>query len=329
MNAVCEYSRYNQLIVVVVEEDTVRRLTFSFLGVLLIVASVAGILISLVGIIGLWRIERTAKTSVMDTLDLLGTTLQATTEGMSIASGSLDQADASLDAVTDMLKATGQSVQDMVPFIETMRQMTTVDLPDAISSTKIAFQSAQTSALVIDNTLAILNAIPFISTPAYEEQPPLSVAFGGVTSSLDPISESLQSMDESLSTTKDNLSEIDGAFENIADSMNQIKTSLSDAQGVSAQYLEVLEDLSAQVESSRTKLPATLNSIAWFLTIALIWLALTQIGLLMQGAEMLGLNFVKEMRKADHPLDVSGSIDEQIKNTQASESITTQDEVDG
>lgn len=278
-----------------------RRLTFSTLGILLIAAAIAGILISMIGIVGLWRIEKSAKVSLVDTLDLLGTTIQATHDGLSIASSSLDQADDSLDAVSDMLKATGQSVQDMVPFVESMRQMTTVDLPDALSSTKFAFQSAQASAQVIDNTLAILTAIPFLSTPAYENQPPLSTAFGGVTASLDPISESLVSMDESLSITKSNLGDIDGAFGDIADSMNQIMNSLSDAQGVTGQYLNILEDLSARVETSREKLPATLDTIAWFLTIALIWLAITQIGLLMQGAEMLGLNFVKEMRKVEKP----------------------------
>lgn len=293
-----------------------RRITFSILGILLIIAAIAGILISVVGIIGLWRIEKNAKVSLVNTLDLLGTTVQATHDGLEIASQSLDQADDSLTAVTDMLEATGRSVQDMVPFMDSLKQMTTDDLPGALSSTKTAFQSAQASAGVIDNTLSILTAIPLFSTPAYENQPPLSEAFGGVSQSLDPISESLTSMEGSLNSTRDNLGEIESAFGDIADNLSGIKTSLNDAQGVTDQYLGVLEDLDEQVERSQKKLPATLDTIAWFITIALVWLAITQLGLLMQGAEMLGLNFVKEMRKpmkvevetkkteADQPPDV-------------------------
>lgn len=274
-----------------------RRVTFSILGIMLIIAAIAGILISIVGIAGLWKIERSARTSLVNTLDLLGTTVQTTHDGLSIASRSLSQADESLTAVTDMLEATGRSVEDMIPFMDSLKKMTIEDLPGALSSTKTAFQSAQSSAGVIDNTLSLLTAIPFLSTPNYNNQPPLSTAFGGVSDSLDPISESLTSMEGSLSSTKDNLGEIEGSFTSISDSLSGIKTSLSDAQGVTDQYLTVLEDLGDQVEQSKKRLPAALQSISWFITIALVWLALTQIGLLMQGAEMLGLNFVKDMRQ--------------------------------
>ena len=273
-----------------------RRVTFSVLGILLIVAAIAGILISLVGIIGLWRIEKAAKVSLVNTLDLLGTTVQTTHDGLSIASRSLDQADDSIAAVSDILTATGSSVKDMIPFMDSLKKMTVEDLPGALSSTKVAFQSAQASAGVIDNTLSLLTAIPFLSTPTYNNQPPLSTAFGGVSDSLDPISESLTSMEGSLTSTKDNLGEIENSFTDISGSLSGIKTSLSDAKEVTDQYLTVLEDLREQVEGSKKRLPATLDAIAWFITIALVWLALTQLGLLMQGAEMLGLEFVKELR---------------------------------
>jgi len=284
-----------------------RRVTFSILGILLIIAAIAGILISLVGIIGLWRIEKSAKVSLVNTLDLLGTTVQTTHDGLSIASRSLDQADGSLEAVTDILEATGSSVKDMLPFMDSLKKMTVEDLPGALSSTKIAFQSAQASAGVIDNTLSLLTAIPFLSTPSYNNQPPLSTAFGGVSDSLDPISESLTSMEGSLTSTKDNLGEIEGSFSDISGSLSGIKTSLSDAKEVTDQYLTVLEDLREQVEGSKKKLPATLDAIAWFITIALVWLALTQLGLLMQGAEMLGLDFVKDLRK---PIKVDEKVEQ-------------------
>jgi len=283
-----------------------RRITFSVLGILLIIAAIAGILISIVGIIGLWRIEKSAKVSLVNTLDLLGTTVQTTHDGLSIASRSLDQADDSIAAVSDILTATGSSVKDMLPFMDSLKKMTVEDLPGALSSTKTAFQSAQASAGVIDNTLSLLTAIPFLSTPTYNNQPPLSTAFGGVSDSLDPISESLTSMEGSLTSTKDNLGEIEGSFSDISTSLSGIKTSLSDAKGVTDQYLSVLEDLDEQVEGSKKRLPATLDAIAWFITIALVWLALTQLGLLMQGAEMLGLDFVKDLRK---PIKV----DEKVK----------------
>ncbi len=53
-------------------------------------------------------------------------------------------------------------------------------------------------------------------------------------------------------------------------------------------------------------MPRTLDGISTFITIALIWLALSQLGLLMQGLEMLGLNFVKEKPEISEVVAPSG-----------------------
>jgi hypothetical protein len=101
-------------------------------------------------------------------------------------------------------------------------------------------------------------------------------------------------MEDSLDDSKDNLGEVNTAFGEISTNLASIDTSLSDAQGVTDEYLVILEDLDQQLDQSREKLPGTIRGIAWFLTISLVWLALTQLGLLMQALEMLGLRFPLE-----------------------------------
>ena len=118
--------------------------------------------------------------------------------------------------------------------------------------------------------------------------------------------------------------------EQVDDLLAGIKTSLSDAQGVTDQYLTVLEDLGEQVEISKKKLPAALGSISWFITIALVWLALTQLGLLMQGAEMLGLNFVKELRQpikqeAAVVQAAEAAVDQEVTVTQEADAAVEQE----
>ncbi len=271
-----------------------KKVFFSSLGGLLAVAAIAGFIISAVGIIGLWSIEKNTTASLVNTMDLLDRTLQTTHDGLSVASQALEQANDSLDALVLAVDATGQSVIDTVPFMDALKKMTNEDLPGALSSTKTAFQSAQSSASVIDATLGVLTAIPFLSTPSYKNDIPLSDAFGNVADSLDPISDSLTAMGDSLDDSKENMGDINLAFTQISTNLVSIDTSISDAKGITDQYLVILEDLNLQLDQTKDKLPRTIRGVAWFITIALIWLALTQLGLLMQALEMLGLRFPQE-----------------------------------
>ena len=208
-----------------------RRMLFSSLGIVLVVAAIAGMLISIYGIYGVWRIEKDVKASLLNAVDLLDTTLKATHDGLTIASTSLDKANDSLVSLVSVVRATGQSIEDTVPLLDSLEKMTTEDLPNALASTQTALQSAQASAQVIDNTLSLLTAIPFLSTPSYKNQPPLGTAFGGVADSLDPMIESLSSMDESLQDSRNNIKEVNQAFGDIADNLASMETSLNDAQG--------------------------------------------------------------------------------------------------
>jgi hypothetical protein len=51
----------------------------------------------------------------------------------------------------------------------------------------------------------------------------------------------------------------------------------------------VISQLEQAVSNGLSNLPQTVNTIAWALTIVLVWLAITQLGLLMQGLEMVGV----------------------------------------
>lgn len=276
-----------------------KRVIFAFFGVVLVIAAVAGIIISAFGIIGLWRIEQDMKSSLNDTLALLDTTLQATHDGLSIASQSLDQANTSLGSLVSGIQVTGDLVDGAVPMMDTLSRVTTVELPGTIASTQSALTSAASSAKVVDSTLTMLTALPFFGVQPYSNQVPLSKAFTQITDSLDPISVSLGSMKQSLADTKVNLGKANTALADIGKNIDAIGASLTQAQTVTKQYLDVIATLRQQLAAAQKNLPATLDRVAVFITIAFLWLGLTQIGLLMQGLEMMGLEFSRSQKKEE------------------------------
>jgi hypothetical protein len=60
------------------------------------------------------------------------------------------------------------------------------------------------------------------------------------------------------------------------------------------EYQVVVQELLTRLERTEARLPGWVNTAAWVLTFVFIWLAMTQVGLLFQGMEMLGYNFPRE-----------------------------------
>ena len=273
--------------------NSIKHRVYTFIGILLIGAAVAGLAISVTGIFGVWRLGRSMKTGLIDTLALLETTLQTTADGITIAGQSLDQAIVSLDTLASTLATTGQSVHDTIPVLEALTQVTTQDVPQTILTTQQALASAQASAAVVDSTLTLLTSLPLLPITPYRPNVALSDALGNISTSLEPIPATLASMEESMTATSRNLVIIDSQFGEMGTDLAAINTSLAQAQAVTTQYLQVTATLQQQVAVAKLHLPAQLDAISGFITIALVWLGLTQIGLMMQGLEMMGLEFVR------------------------------------
>jgi peptidoglycan hydrolase CwlO-like protein len=259
------------------------------IGILLVIAAVSGLIICIAGIIGAWQVRGIVSTNLGQTFDLLDNTLGATGNALEVADQSLQTAQQSVDTLATTIQITGKSISDTVPLIDSLTQLTTQDLPDTVSATQTALEGAKTSAQMIDTTLTLLTAIPFLPLEPYTPEVSLSQALGDVSTSLDPLTESFTSMESSLTMTRDNMVSIGSQIDTIANNVSQINTSLGTAGDVIGQYKDVVDLLQKQVAAAKASLPRVMNMMAWLFTVVLVWLGLTQVGLLMQGFEMLGM----------------------------------------
>lgn len=268
-----------------------KRAIFFFVGILLIAASISGIVISISGIVGLWRVESEVKTSLIETLALLEKALQTTSDGLAAASQSLEQADNALASATSAILTAERSLEDTLPLLDTLNEVATQELPQTISKSQQAIRSAQASAKIIDSTLSTLASIPLIGLRGYDSSQPLSKSLAELSGSLDPIANSLASVQEPLTTSKASLAAIDQSAGEIAKDLLSIRASLTRARQVITEYEDVVNTLHQKVKTSQSSLPNALDRTAWFISLALGWLGLTQIGLLFQGLELLGFDF--------------------------------------
>jgi hypothetical protein len=130
-----------------------------------------------------------------------------------------------------------------------------------------------------------LTNIPFLPIERYAPEISFTDSLEDVSTSLDPISQSLVDMESTLNTTQGNMIMITAQLRIISRNIGDLKTSLFDIQLVLDKYQKVIATAQERVESIRSNLDTIITVTAWIFTIIFIWLGIAQLGLLTQGLE--------------------------------------------
>jgi hypothetical protein len=254
-------------------------------GILLVIAAAAGIIFSIVGLIGIWRYRPVVTQTLLDNL-ALGDQALGTTQDILTIAGQVVQATttdvASLQATT---RAVSLAIHDTNPMLDSLASLTQKDLPAAVRATQTSLASAQSSALLIDNVLTALTSIPF-SPVTYKPSVPLHTALAQVSTSLDSLLPSLAAINTSLADGQTNLGAMDVELTKISVTTQGVSSTLASAQTVIDQYKATTSQLKANVETAQRQAPAWLLAIAWIMSFVLGWLLIAQLGLGMQGFDL-------------------------------------------
>lgn len=271
------------------EISRMRKLSRQLVGYTLLGAAIIGILFSAWGLITVWRMRTPIAAGLTETLDLLDSTLQASADGLMIADDSLGQTSTAIGALEDTFQATGRTLDDSTELVNTMIGFFGQELPDTITATQTSLISAQASARVIDTTLRAMSNIPILPLPQYNPPVPLQDSLQQVSESLDPLQGSFESLESTLRSSRGNLILIGAEFDIITRQVQAINLSLTNSRAVVQDYQDVVADLQDRVNSAQAGLPRWISNLTWITTLLLIWLAITQVGLFVQGLEMLGV----------------------------------------
>jgi methyl-accepting chemotaxis protein len=255
------------------------------IGIGLIIAAVLGLILSAGGIATIWIYKKPLTTNIVTTVDLFDSSLNATAAGLLVADQTLATTSEDITVIESTIQTASKSLEDTIPMFDSVTGLLRNDLPTSILSMQTALGSAQAAAQSIEGFLVILSSIPLLPLGTYDPEVPLTGALGDVSTSLDPIPQSFIDMADNLQTSQGNLSLISAQVNIMSGNVGELKTSISQSQEVLAEYQEVIHSLQIRVNSIQSNLPTVLDGIAWVMTIFLIWLGITQVGLLTQGLE--------------------------------------------
>ena len=260
-------------------------------AVMLVIATVIGLLFSLFFLVQTWRYRQPVTETLQSVVVQTSLVLVTTDQGLDI----IDQVVKTVYTSTVFLDTSAnelaQTARDTNQFIGSAGVFMGENLINTITNTQTAIDSAQASAVVIDNLLTTLSRIPLIGIN-YNPAKPLNVTLGEVSKSLDPLQTSLEGFQKSLETTQANIQEFEQQLVILDESVASISKNLEDTQFVLNDYREQLSSFQTLMNDAQVSLPGWINTLVWIVTLFIIWLVLIQLGLLLQAVNILSVREV-------------------------------------
>lgn len=257
------------------------------LGVVFIITAVVGMIFSLVGLFEVWRYRPIVTQSVNENLALFAQTLKTTQDGLVAIDQMVQNITIDVASLESTTQALALTIHDTSPMFDSLSNLTGKDLPAAITATQTSLASAQGSAQLIDNTLEVLTSIPLSPMKAYKPDVPLHTALAQVSTSLNTIPPSLTTIRDTLGTGKSNLSAVETELNKISETTKGIDSSLRSAQTVVSQYKDITTQLQVRAEAAQQAATFWITAAAWIFSLMFFLLFISQLGLAIQGVEML------------------------------------------
>lgn len=255
------------------------------IGYTFIVAAILGLIFSLAGIVLVWAVKTPLTTNIATSLELIDTTLEATSSGLTVAEDTITGAVTDLGSIENTVQTAGKGIDDSVPLVESLSTLLSENLPQAINATIVGLDTMQEAAGTLESSLRLITSIPFLPIEPYEPEVSLTDSLADVSQTLEAIPESFSEMETTLNTTKGNLVMLTAQVNIIARNISELKNSLYEIQFIFDQYQEVISKLQEKLDSFQENLQLGITITAWIFTIIFIWLGIAQVGLLTQGLE--------------------------------------------
>lgn len=272
-----------------------------WIGGLYTISGILGLLIGLVGLLVLWGTRPTVTHDINATVTLLGRSLAATEDTIAVVDTSIQEANIDLDMVQKMMSQMSDSLDSSRVMIDTTADLVGGQMVDFVDNTRTSLTAVQTSANVVDNMLRTITGIPLIGPwlggQRYNPPVPLGDSVANVKKSMDPLPDTLTGIQKDLKTSSGNVATIKGQIDALSQQVDGIRSSIADTQNVVNEYHDVLSVVETRFKLFEKQLPLAINTIYILLTLLLLWVVLSQAGMLLHGLDLLGILIINPRKE--------------------------------
>lgn len=256
------------------------------LGVSLMIFSALGLVISLFGLLAVCKVSGPFAQSADEALTLSLTALNTTSQSLDLVQSALGEAQDALGAVETVILDTGDGLHNTGALMGSLSDALAGDLPQVILSSQHSLTAAEEGAAVIERMLHGLNVISALTGVTYDPDVSLTESFARLNQSLDDVPQTLAEVDGTLNAVQDNLNSMQPSFTDLTGTLKESEAILAEMEASIDDYNGVIQELSLKIGGLQESLPNWIRIVTFALYFLLIWLAVSQIGLLWQGWEM-------------------------------------------
>ncbi|MEN6480952.1 MAG: hypothetical protein ABFD29_02090 [Anaerolineaceae bacterium] len=256
-----------------------------FAGALLMFAAILGFVFSFTGIYYVWKWKPVISTQITDLFERLS-------DGIATSLSLIDTIDKTLINVKEdvnLIISTTENVAITLDVSSDMALTTSTimreNLPEIINGTQQALDSASLSAKLIDDTLGVVTSFPLFKS-RYAPEVPLHQSMEDISASLNPLPITFSKIGTDLKYTSTSLEMVKNDLFSLSKSTTQIISMIDSTQTTVQNIHSSLSSLQPEIQNIKSEIPGILTSAAVILTIILIWMAITQIGLFTQGVDL-------------------------------------------
>jgi methyl-accepting chemotaxis protein len=253
------------------------------LGSLLTLIAIIGIFFSLFGIATTWYMKPRIQNSVFMLIDSLDQIMINTDAGLLVLGSALEGAADNLDIISATLENLNSTVDSISISLVSSADLIGGDLRLTIIDTQTALSSAASSAVLIDNTLRIIAALPLM--PDYRPDVPLSISLEQVSESMDDIPESFLNIEQYIRETDDGMLQLKTDVTQLANDIRTYENDLVDARAILTEYDLIIDDLREQLSYFRSYTATFLLIASILSTGGFFLLGIAQITTLQQAAD--------------------------------------------
>lgn len=255
-------------------------------AIVYIIGAIIGLILSTGGLIGLWTTKAAFTTQVNEAVSLAGRALEASSGTVEVAGHVLDRTAENLKLIHQMIGDLSDTIGSSSGMLTNTSKLVGTDMVEFVKNAQTSLDSLQTSGKLIDDFLRVVSRVPFVGKQ-YQPEVPLEEGFARISRSMEPLDDTFLQMKTDLDRSSASAATLKVQLEQLNKQVDTIQTELDNGQKLVTEYKSILDRAQNRYDRFNQRLPGILNAVYLLITALLLWMLITQAGMLLHGWEML------------------------------------------
>ena len=257
-----------------------------WVGRIMYSAGIIGIVVVILVMIAVPFVANQAGATLETNLLVLADGLDDLSTTIVIANDSVDKATKVLLSTAITLTDVNASLDEVVPFLDTVGTIVGETAPETIEATHDALVSAETGAQAIDGVMKALSKVSFITGINYNPSTPLDDALVRSAASLEPLPDELRQIQDELGGFTSTVESIQPSLGLTASALEDLGESMGTIQSEIEDQADFLGTSASEVRRAGEGISSWVWILAVVIEILLLWAILGQITILYVGGEL-------------------------------------------